>query len=143
MAQDAMTIKHARKIFEVAKDPSDQALQDLVDEMQVIGDVCNICQPPQLPLDIFLGLDWLPDPMPRDENDEKFKSFEEVYRTETKEEYRPSHVENLDEPLKHLFTKDRAIELIECATCLKPRVIYGEKKVWKANVGPIMRMKEV
>ena len=140
---DAITIKHARALSEVASDPSDQVLQELVDGIQVSIDVCKTCKPPQLPLGIFLGLHWLPDPMPKEGNDEKFKSFDEVYRTETKEEYRPSYVENLDEPLKHLFTKERALELIKCTTCLKPRVIYGEKKVWKAHVGPIMRMKEV
>ena len=100
-------------------------------------------QGPTNPLDVFLGLNWLPDPTPRVGNDQKFMSFEEVYGTDTKEEYRPSYVENLDEPLKHLFTKERALDLVKCVTCLKPRVIYGEKKVWKEHVGPILRMKEV
>ena len=56
-------------------------------------------------------------PPPRADDDSKFKSFDEVCGTNTEEVYRPSYIENLDEPLKQLFTKERVIDVIKCLTC--------------------------
>ena len=139
---NALTIKHARILTEVSE-INDDSLQGIVDRIHESSDQCKTCEAPRLPLDVFLKLNWLPDPTPRADDESKFMSFDEVYGTNTEEMYRPSYIVNLDEPLKQLFTKERAIDVIKCVTCSKPRVIYGEKKVWKEHVARVMRMKEV
>ena len=48
---------------------------------------CKACRPPTLPTEIFSSLHHLPDPVP---NDEHYKSFAEVHRTQTTEKDLPS-----------------------------------------------------
>ena len=49
--------------------------------------LCNICNPPRLPEDVFSGLHFLPDPMPKDDH---YLPFQEVYGKVTTEKFRPS-----------------------------------------------------
>ena len=48
---------------------------------------CNICKVPRLPVDVFNDIHHLPDPIP---DGDKYKSFEDVYGSQTSEKHRPS-----------------------------------------------------
>ena len=48
---------------------------------------CHICKPSRIPVDVFLGLHFLPDPIPKDDH---YLPFEEMYGKETSEKFRPS-----------------------------------------------------
>ena len=94
---------------------------------------CSWCTPPRLPLLEFLNLCWVPDPMPKADEPEKFQHFENLYGTDTYKLFRPSYMDNLDEDSKALFVKERAQAQMQCVSCSKPRVVYAEKKVWNAK----------
>ena len=48
---------------------------------------CNICKVPHLPADVFNDIHHLPDPIP---DGDKYKSFEDVYGSQTSEKHHPS-----------------------------------------------------
>ena len=91
---------------------------------------CHICKPPRLPVDIFKELHHLPDPTPDDPL--HYKSFGDLYGTLTTEKHRPS-VKNKSGRLAHgiPFTPNAqtARDLVLCSECLKPRVVYSQRKL--------------
>lgn len=97
---------------------------------------CQICLPPRLPPDVFSQLHAFPDPVPGE--DGHYKGFEEVYGTDTTEEYRPS----LQQKVPGLAANSHGIpfapsaqtartvgKTVKCIACDKPRVIYSTHKL--------------
>ena len=84
--------------------------------------LCNICNPPRLPEDVFSGLHFLPDPMPKDDH---YLPFQEVYGKVT-EKFRPSLSSGTEKdqaiPLSSTAqTAKNVKETIECEECSKKR----------------------
>ena len=94
---------------------------------------CSMCTPPHLPAEMFSALHKLPDPMPGDEG--HFKTFSEVYGTDSNESHHPSlqkkprtktlpfastlwHVQNVDMMLK-------------CEHCGRWRLLYSQYRLTK------------
>ena len=91
---------------------------------------CSICQPPQLPQDVFNKLHHIPDPVP--ENDQHYNSFAALHGTPTMERDGPS-TKKEDSRKEHgiLFNPNgqTARATIMCSECLRPRVIYSQYKL--------------
>ena len=88
---------------------------------------CGICKPPRLPADKFEALSHLPDPMPGD--GERFKSFDEVYNTQTTENFRPSlkkgNISDAGMPFSPSSQYGKNVNMVViCSQCEKPRVLY-------------------
>ena len=93
---------------------------------------CSICKAPRLPEEVFRDLCHLPDPTPSD--GEKFKSFNDVYKTNTFENFRPSLKVSMNEqtgvsshgmPFSPSSQYAKNVEMvILCSQCDKPRVLY-------------------
>ena len=81
--------------------------------------------------------------MPREDDKDKFQHFNDLYRKETIEVFRPSYVENRDEPNKALLVREKAKQATHCVACFKPRIVYAAKKEWKTNQDLITRHLEV
>ena len=122
-------------------DITDENLNALAGKLQE-AEPCDTCRPPRLPLVEFMKLHWVPHPTPRDDDNSKFLHFEDLYGKEREEIFRPTYVENLDEDNKSLLVKEKAREVISCKDCLRPRVIYGDKKLWKIEEHMISRHTE-
>ena len=90
---------------------------------------CSICSPPRLPPEIFSQLFHLPDPVPA--SSDHYKPFEEVYGTHTTEKHRPSFSESRKSGHGIPFSPNAqtARKLIMCTECLKPRVLYAQRKL--------------
>lgn len=90
---------------------------------------CSICRPPRLG-EVFKELHHLPDPVP--ENSLHYKSFSDLYGTLTTEQHRPT-LKNKSASSSHGIpfspNAQTARELILCSECLKPRVIYSQRKL--------------
>ena len=92
---------------------------------------CTFCKAPRLPNEVFEQLHHLPDPMPGD--GEHFKSFDELYGTDTSEKFRPSlkdHTSGTGIPFSpsSQFAKNVGMVIL-CAQCEKPRVLYSKSVV--------------
>ena len=110
---------------------------------EAMDTTCLVCTPPRMPIKDFLNLSWVPDPMPMTTNPDKFQHFEDLYRKETQEVYRPTYVENLDEPNRALLVVEKVRTTIRCVSCYKPRVVYADKKLWTSELVPITNHIEV
>lgn len=94
---------------------------------------CSICAPPRLPAEVFETLHYLPDPVP-DVTGEHYKQFDTVYGTCTTERYCPSLVEKSKKshgmPFQPNAQFARCVcETLQCSECLKPRVLYSQRKL--------------
>ena len=92
---------------------------------------CLVCEFPRLPPNIFQTLHHLPDPVPVGEH---YKSFDELYGTNTTEEHRPSlkesKVKSHGMPFSPTAQYAKNINLVvTCSDCDKPRVCYAQKKI--------------
>ena len=88
---------------------------------------CSICRPPRLPDDVFKDLCHLPDPVPADE-----MHFIDLYGTLTSERHRPSCKSKpgrSSHGIPFSPNAQTARELILCSECLRPRVIYAQRKL--------------
>ncbi|CAG8531714.1 5960_t:CDS:2 [Cetraspora pellucida] len=100
-------------------------------------DNCTICRPPRCSREIFDQLHLLLDSMPR--NDLHYKSFEELYGSETTEQYRPSRHEsksNVKKYKKHTMPfcpsafHAKNVEItVTCINCDKPRLLFSSRKL--------------
>ena len=91
---------------------------------------CSICSPPRLPPEIFSQLFHLPDPIPA--SGDHYKPFEEVYGTKTTEKHHPSFTEpgkGGRHGIPFSPNAQTARKLIMCTECLKPRVLYAQRKL--------------
>ena len=110
---------------------------------------CNrpscICKPPRLPMEVFINLHHLPDPIP---DGDHYKDFDQLYgKGETTEEHRPS----LKEPGKTSsgipftptaqFSKN-VDRLIQCHECDKWRLIYSKKALNAAEKKEVEKILE-
>ncbi|XP_070538845.1 uncharacterized protein [Ptychodera flava] len=91
------------------------------------GDIsCKLCKPPRLPQDVFQGIHKLPDPVPTEDGDH-FKSFEELYGTETTEKFRPSLVSKQTALAQRDFgfrlSGETVRRTILCTECSKARCV--------------------
>ncbi|XP_070546538.1 uncharacterized protein [Ptychodera flava] len=101
------------------------------------GDIsCKLCKPPRLPQDVFQGIHKLPDPVPTEDGDH-FKSFEELYGTETTEKFRPSLVSKQTALAQRDFgfrlSGETVRRTILCTECSKARCVYSPKKLVEAE----------
>ena len=85
-------------------------------------------------------LHHIPDPMP--ENSLHYKSFTDLYGALTTEQHRPT-LQNKSTGLSHGIpfspNAQTARELIFCSECLKPRVIYSQRKLTVLEEGVLLR----
>ena len=93
---------------------------------------CNICKPPRLNEQDFKRLNHLPDPTPG--TDDHYKTFSEVFGTDTTEAAMPSLKTSKDRGHKILSNpvKQHASTTgltIDCNECNKPRLVYSAKKL--------------
>ncbi|CAC5399985.1 unnamed protein product [Mytilus coruscus] len=93
---------------------------------------CNICAPPRLPPDMFAKLHVLPDPFSGE--DQHYKTFQEVYGTDTTEEHKPSSVTKTQTghqiPCSPSAKTANTVQMtVTCVDCDKPRVIYSATKL--------------
>ena len=74
----------------------------------------------------------------------KYKSFDELYGTITTEQYRPSKSKTTASTHGIPFSPNAqtARELVCCTECLKPRVIYSQKKLTLAESTVLFRSLE-
>ena len=104
---------------------------------------CNICLPPRLQPDVFSTLAFLPDPVPAD--DQHYKKFDDIYGTLTSEKHRPSLKDegckqSHDMPLSpSAQTAANVGELILCSECLRPRVMYSQRKLGHHDIDVLIR----
>ena len=94
---------------------------------------CTICAPPRLPPEVFSSLYHLPDPVP-DCTGEHYKNFEEIYGTSTTEQFRPTLLKGVKKSHGLPFQPNaqfarNVCETIQCCECLKPRVLYSQRKL--------------
>lgn len=104
---------------------------------------CTICLPPQLPPDVF---STLPDPVtvPDPENYQHYKTFDDLYGTLTSKKHRPSLKDGRRQSHDMPFspsgqTAANVGELILCSECLRPRVMYSQRKLNHDNVQVLLR----
>ena len=95
---------------------------------------CSICRTPRLPQDVFSTLAFLPDPVPDPDNEEHYKKFDDLYGTHTSEKHRPSLKDGSKQSHGMPFspsgqTAANVGELILCSECLRPRVMYSQRKL--------------
>ena len=90
---------------------------------------CSICKPPRLPEDVFKQLCHLPDPVP--DTDMHYKSFTSLYGTLTTEKHLPSLKSKgkSSHGIPFSLNSHTARVLILCSECLRPRVVYSQRKL--------------
>jgi hypothetical protein len=99
-------------------------------------ETCNICKPIRSDPETFFKLHNLPDPIPII-NQEHYKQFEDVYGTETTEDFRPSLQKK---GVDNKVTNDMGFSpsgqyaantgtVIQCCECSKWRVLYCKRKL--------------
>ena len=104
---------------------------------------CEVCNPPRLPVSVFMSLRPLPDPMPG--VDDHYKPFSEVFERETTEEHRPS--------LKRKPRQDRGLPfypsvqhvkntemMLQCEECGQWQLIYARKKLTRPQKQQLERV---
>ncbi|CAG8854240.1 37007_t:CDS:1, partial [Gigaspora margarita] len=103
-------------------------------------DNCSICRPPRCLREIFDQLFPLPDPVPG--NDLHYKSFEELYGSETTEKYRPSSHGTKSNSVKHKHQQKHTMPFcpsalraknvgitVTCVECDKSRLLFSARKL--------------
>ena len=103
---------------------------------------CRTCKAPRLAENVFKDLHHIPDPVP--DTSLKYKSFDELYGTITTEQYRPSKSKAIASTHGIPFSPNAqtARELVCCTECLKPRVIYSQRKLTFAETSVLFRSLE-
>ncbi|XP_070563443.1 uncharacterized protein [Ptychodera flava] len=110
-------------------------------------DNCDICKPPRLPKDVFRLLCPLPDPVPTPDG-EHYKSFSELYGTETSEKYCPSIANGRKQTLPaerevgFRLSGETVRHKVDCCECQKPRLIYSKKKLTNDEMVELDILKE-
>ena len=91
---------------------------------------CDICTPPRLPESVFQELYHIPDPIPGDDQ-QHYKPFSSVYGTLTTKKDRPSSKKEGKKGHGIPFnpSAQTARSLILCCECLRPRVLYSQRKL--------------
>ncbi|GBB89851.1 hypothetical protein RclHR1_01670002 [Rhizophagus clarus] len=93
---------------------------------------CLYCKPIRLPLNEFHNLSFLPDPIPSQDNTDHYATFQNVYGTETTEEYRPTYMQSQAnaEPIpKSILIVAKIRGYINCKDCGKRRCVYSDKSL--------------
>ena len=93
---------------------------------------CEVCLPPRLPPSEFEKLHHLPDPHPS--TDDHYKSFSEVFGTDTSEQYRPSmKAKPRKEKTLPFYPSVQHVRNAEmmllCEECEMWRLIYAKRKL--------------
>ena len=107
---------------------------------------CSICRPPRLPPEVFATIHNLPDPH-KDPSSEHYKAFNNMYGAMTTEQDRPSlqsaskQSHGLPFSLSAQTCRNVA-EIVCCGECLRPRVLYSQKKVVYGERVVVRRMLE-
>jgi hypothetical protein len=107
---------------------------------KVVDCVCAFCasgiiKPIRMPADEFARVHVLPDPQPRTRQGEDlhYKTFEELYGTETTEKYRPSLLADESDPFfvesGFFKTGNNARFSVCCLGCGKPRIVFAPSRV--------------
>ena len=96
---------------------------------------CDICKPPRLPQPVFQSLHHIPDPVP-DSDGLHYKPFDILYGRSTTEQHRPSLQANSQHCKAHGMpfspsaqTARTVSQTVLCLECLRPRVIYAQRKL--------------
>jgi hypothetical protein len=100
---------------------------------------CTICKPVKSNLEKFKKIHFLPDPVPNI-NQTKYKSFNELYGTNTTESYRPSLIQLTKNKQKEKILCSMGFNasaqcakntgfVIQCSECNKWRVLYSRTKL--------------
>ena len=104
---------------------------------------CAICRPPQLQETIFQELCHIPDPV-EDDDQQHYKPFSSVYGTLTTEKDRPSTKceGKKSHGLPFSPSSQTARSLIVCSECLRPRVLYSQRKLSIVETNALTRTVE-
>ncbi len=109
---------------------------------------CTICRPLRCSPEDFEQLHHLPDPVPGE--DLHYKSFEELYGTQTMEDHRPSlkdaKAKKKDTTKKHsmpfypsaIRAKNVGV-IVNCVECEKPRLLFSSKKLSEKDKATLQR----
>ncbi|EXX63157.1 hypothetical protein RirG_154940 [Rhizophagus irregularis DAOM 197198w] len=93
---------------------------------------CLYCKPIRLPSSEFRNLSFLPDPIPSQNNTDHYATFQDIYRTETTEKYRPTYIQSQvnAEPIpKSILVVRKIRSYINCEDCGKRRCVYSDKSL--------------
>ncbi|EXX55701.1 hypothetical protein RirG_223030 [Rhizophagus irregularis DAOM 197198w] len=93
---------------------------------------CLYCKPIRLPLNEFHNLSFLLDPIPSQDNTDHYATFQNVYGTETTEEYRPTYMQSQvnAEPIpKSILVVAKIRGYINCKDCGKRCCVYSDKSL--------------
>ncbi|POG58110.1 hypothetical protein GLOIN_2v1848933 [Rhizophagus irregularis DAOM 181602=DAOM 197198] len=93
---------------------------------------CSYCKPIHLPSSVFNNLNFLPDPIPSRDNTDHYMPFQNVYGTETTEEYRPTYMQSQAnaEPIpKSILIGGKIRGYIDCEDCRKRRCVYSDRSM--------------
>ncbi|CAB4385605.1 unnamed protein product [Rhizophagus irregularis] len=93
---------------------------------------CLYCKPIRLPSSEFRNLSFLSDPIPSQDNTDHYATFQDVYRTETTEKYRPTYIQSQAnaEPIpKSILVVGKIRSYINCEDCEKRRCVYSDKSL--------------
>ena len=88
------------------------------------------CKPLKMSKNAFVTLTrhaFVPDPVPKDDGSQEYKSFEELFGTKTTERFRPSaDTRNRKEKLPTTWkSKEKVRGFVKCASCGKPRCVFA------------------
>ncbi|PKC10764.1 hypothetical protein RhiirA5_413972 [Rhizophagus irregularis] len=93
---------------------------------------CSYCKPIRLPSSVFNNLNFLPDPIPSRDNTDHYMPFQNVYGTETTEEYRPTYMQsqaNVEPIPKSILIGGKIRGYIDCEDCRKRRCVYSDRSM--------------
>ena len=101
-------------------------------QVKKCGNTNCVCGEVRLPSEVFQTLNFLPDPVPG--NDEHYKSFDDLYGKDTTEEYLPSLKEKAAKSHCLPFsptaqTAKNTGLVLQCSSCLKWRLIHAKRKL--------------
>ena len=94
---------------------------------------CSICKPVRMDTELFASLNFLPDPIPGE--DDHYKTFKEVYGISTSEKHRPSlligrktAIQSLGYAPSQQHARNVGV-LVQCDDCAKWRLLYSKTKL--------------
>ena len=99
-------------------------------------DHCGLCGEINMPIDLFTELKAKKFCLPVvDIKTGRYKSFQETYGTpESWVEVLPKTTAKKEQKLPWRFQQNKARCIVACAACLKPRVVYSDKRILKADM---------
>ncbi|KAK3106649.1 hypothetical protein FSP39_024523 [Pinctada imbricata] len=113
-------------------------------------ETCSYCtmSPLRMDADMAADLYFLPCPVP---NDQHYQNFEELYDTKVTDEHRPSlktstefdddDVES-DRRNRDVFKSGKARDVLYCGECSKPRIVYSNSKLDRAQEEILKQIQE-